>query len=505
MGDSELTAKFIHLNTPLSLRDTTVDEVPKPKLCAVRNRRDEEPYLKNVFPSGFNQSLIRVKINRKKVATPCTKSVFTSDSSTITSRASSPSRGKHPYSFIEWTKGDNSNSDDISYDGDDYADVAGTYFKEINRNSFVPDAIPDTPIDSSNPLTIQPYNSGPQFSPGLSMVQSSPHQSEHNVRQGTVSQPKVMLSVAVLPSLQACRPNMKRSVKTSKNKASVYGHESKSHIHSHSAMDSKYTDSELLLAPQPFPETLEIEVYAFKALSEGRSVNEISSAAKRFRIHSSLPIRGLREAIYDNCADAKDKTLVQNWSQDTPEMTVMYFNMDVHAWRPLKNKVDWAAAKMMALEQEQVLQLSFSMGGSVGMGIGTAGSVLRQGGLSGRGYDSGRGTDRELREPRSSRLRRISSRESRPSEGPSRPGTGDSDAHNAAGVSKISLNPTIRSVRSTDEVDTVRFTAPNAMATPYKHKSVSYSPKNKQPMPSAAKQTELAFVLEQRLLRHRNR
>jgi len=127
----ELSARLVHLKEPISLKNQNSTEVPIN--YTFHNRRDDDRYLKNVFPSGFN--LLRVRY--------ADDSFFHNDSTFSLNSSQNNSGGakrnntvatntKLSESFTQWTKGittSEESSEDCQNYGDEYADVSGPYFR----------------------------------------------------------------------------------------------------------------------------------------------------------------------------------------------------------------------------------------------------------------------------------------------------------------------------------------------------------------------------------------
>ena len=121
-------SSVLNLRSPLSLKNFSVATVSRPKLYPIKSfdlRNSEGRAKKNVFPSGFDATKHRVK-NPQKYE-------FSMKEKTANMQS------QIPESFTDWTKGGPNHEalTPVDNGGDNYADVAGAYFREM-RASFTP-------------------------------------------------------------------------------------------------------------------------------------------------------------------------------------------------------------------------------------------------------------------------------------------------------------------------------------------------------------------------------
>ena len=141
---NDLKANLIPMNNnSVSSQLRLVEDSAPPVFYQFLNKRENDPYLKNVFPAGFNTS-----INRDSASSIIPKSLL------LKSEKSSHPNSK---SYTSWTLGDESKppSPIMHKNGDEYADVAGMYFREIDPNQRHDDAVlyRDFEIDTSLNVT----------------------------------------------------------------------------------------------------------------------------------------------------------------------------------------------------------------------------------------------------------------------------------------------------------------------------------------------------------------
>ena len=140
-----LNVRLIKLREPISLQLNKVEEVKRPILYPFQNRRVNEVYLKNVYPSGFNIGMHRSNDTPNQSESqyfnvPKMIGSYNKIKSPILSRSNNASE-----SFIAWTKGEQSSpkSDSIENKDDCFADVAGPYFKDnrLDKEGYSTEAI----------------------------------------------------------------------------------------------------------------------------------------------------------------------------------------------------------------------------------------------------------------------------------------------------------------------------------------------------------------------------
>lgn len=442
------------------------------------------------------------------------------------------SKQKHPYSISEWAKGETKADDDFfrSSNDDDYADVAGSYFREVSRFSHITDSISDLPDGMDPSLVIQPCIPTQQSSTS----QTSGRFSNKYSRQG--GQERVYLSTSILPGVHPTRPNMKRSLKVSKSKRT-----------SSAVTDAKQPAARVasgisravqpLVAPKLLDDTMLVQLFAFKDMFGGRSVAETAAAGTKFRIYSNLSFRGIRTLILQyfhstSSAPVDEKSMT--------EIALHYYSTETQSWRPLRHKTDWSTAKLSALGSDSPLQLTYTIimvpANASGKGLlsgfeipasNTSSAFAAASTASSTATSEAHSQQTSLRTRARMVFAEPSSKPSAetPEEGPATapstaeavaatvtgPGAGsgpgfsddEDDMSSVGGVSRVSVTVSVCSLQhSTDDSESAPISLPQTLGSPYRLKAGSYSqPPHKGPVP--AKQAELALALEQRLMLHR--
>lgn len=499
----------MRLNSPISLKDTITSEVQLPVLYPVPTSREHDPYLKNVFPSGFNAISVRHGASKDKYYLETmslkSKSIIASISQAKSSKSEVfASRQKHPYSISEWAKGDRKSADQNynSCTDDDYADVAGAYFREVSRCSNLTDTIVDLPDGMDPLLTIQ----GQQSSAG---VGGNPG------RRATMAQEKVLLSTSVLPCMHPLRSNMKRGLKVSSTTRPTASDVSIKRV----PAPARAKDVQPVVAPKLLADTIVVQLYEFKEMFGALNVAETAAAGKKFRISSALSFQGIRSLVFQNFHELRESGMdrlginsVSNnssWLKDeaaVTEVALHYYSWDTKAWRPVRHKTDWSTAKLSALECSAPLQLTYTI---------ILRSVTKKGPLACFESPSTDAASQQMSMKTRARMvfsdspTKLAQWESPPSPCPVQRVSSiedDDGVSSVEGISRVSVTVSVRSLRSPgescDESISMPLSVPLTLASQYRPRTSTFVP-SPQRLPMLAKQAELALALEQRLMLHR--
>eukprot|EP01041_Mallomonas_annulata_P004417 gene4417-8798_t len=493
---------LVPLNSPISLRHGTMADIVPPTLYPVQNRRDNDPFLKNVFPSGFyaaNNRTDHKKTKKYRLSQNKSKTLY-SGGSKSTGFGSAPDLLS---SFTAWTRGDPSLDDDISLGGgDDYADVAGTYFKEISNRRDGMGFSPEVPLE------IRRWTAEP-----LSPTRSLPELKRHQALTERMRNEKVLLSPAILPAMDAIRANTKHGIKKCKpHTVSTRSSSDTMMTTTTTPMRSAPTAAAIasLIVPKRLATTIDMEIFKLKDLFEGTSNEDAKKKTKtssllmtgrRFSLPSNTTLQMILQFICEQDIEQQQEEEGEEQKQPrkTPQImqcnavNLSYFNTKVNAWRPISKKSDWMTARIMALESgtgsgsgsgagqpsQQMLRLIYSLGSDLRMTVNknTLGQCTASAAANASATSTLRITTDSIRSPPPpdiSQGQRLS-----------------------RGASTRSIASGRVSRHLDDESQEMRLAPPVALARPYNPSRIRNS-KSTQVMKE--KQAELASNLEQRLL-----